>query len=428
MDKPDLFRGTGILMISQMVFVLSGYLIHIGLARLLGPSEYGIYAVVISLMTMFNLILSNGMPQTVSKYVAHADGNEREIKNTALKLQLIFSLIIFSIYFLLAGQIAELLNDRELTWYIRISAFIVPAYAVNILLSGYLNGLKEYKKQAISGIAYSVSKVLFILSMVYIGYAVTGAITGFVLAPLVSILVSLLFIRMLEGQNVPPKEGYGTAQKEKELEATLIKKIMDFAIPVVLFSMTTNLIMNIDLFFVKAYLTNFEVGVYSAAATISKIPYFLISGLYGALFPVISHSTSRNNVKNTRGYISQALKISLLILIPLITFIVLFSEEVLSLVYSDEYIGGETVLGLLVFGLGLYSLYFLFATILNGSGKPRISMTISILMLIICTVLNLLLVPEYGMEGAAIATAITCFMGCIIGGVCVYRSFYVREE
>ena len=50
-------------MFAQAAFVASGYAIHIGLARLLGPSDYGIYAVVISLMTMVNLIHTTGISQ-----------------------------------------------------------------------------------------------------------------------------------------------------------------------------------------------------------------------------------------------------------------------------------------------------------------------------------------------------------------------------
>ena len=80
MKKQNVTHGTIYLMFAQAVFVASGYAIHIGLARLLGPSDYGIYAVVISLMTMVNLILTTGIPQAVSKCVAHDDGGAEEIK------------------------------------------------------------------------------------------------------------------------------------------------------------------------------------------------------------------------------------------------------------------------------------------------------------------------------------------------------------
>jgi O-antigen/teichoic acid export membrane protein len=65
MKKQNVTQGTIYLMFAQAAFVASGYAIHIGLARLLGPSDYGIYAVVISLMTMVNLIHTTGISQAV---------------------------------------------------------------------------------------------------------------------------------------------------------------------------------------------------------------------------------------------------------------------------------------------------------------------------------------------------------------------------
>lgn len=80
MKKKNVTHGTIYLMFAQAAFVASGYAIHIGLARLLGPWDYGIYAVVISLMTMVNLILTTGIPQAVSKYVAHDAGGAWQLR------------------------------------------------------------------------------------------------------------------------------------------------------------------------------------------------------------------------------------------------------------------------------------------------------------------------------------------------------------
>lgn len=55
--KQNVKRGTLYLMVAQVAFVVSGYAVHVALGRMLGPAEYGIYAVVISMMTMVNLIL-----------------------------------------------------------------------------------------------------------------------------------------------------------------------------------------------------------------------------------------------------------------------------------------------------------------------------------------------------------------------------------
>jgi len=86
MKKQNVTHGTVYQILAQVAFVASGYAIHIGLARLLGPSEYGIYAVVISIMSMVTLILTTGIPQTVLKYVAYEDGSAWHFRNGSTKV------------------------------------------------------------------------------------------------------------------------------------------------------------------------------------------------------------------------------------------------------------------------------------------------------------------------------------------------------
>ena len=410
--KHNFLHGTIYLVIAQAVFVTSGYAIHIGLGRLLGPSDYGVYAVVISLMTMVNLILTTGIPQALSKYIAHGDVNEKVIRDTTLKIQLFFSLGIFLVYYLIAGKIALLLNDDSLTPLIRLSSFIVPSYALYSISIGYLNGLQEYKKQAITAISYSFFKAVFILVMVLIGYALKGAIVGFVLAPMAALLIGIYFTKQ---RKVDEKNNKGIF---KEIS---LGQILDFAIPIIFFSVITNLILNIDLFFVKAYLTDYDAGIYSASSTISKVPFYLTTGLYGALFPIISKNAASKNIKKTRKYVSESLKYLLIAMVPTVLAIYIMSEELLTLLYSIEYVGGAQVLSILIIGIGLFSLFSLLTTILNGIGMPRITLLISIFLLVINIILNFTLVPKYHLIGAAVATSASSLVGLIISSLCVYR-------
>ena len=107
-------------------------------------------------------------------------------------------------------------------------------------------------------------------------------------------------------------------------------------------------------------------------------------------------------------------------MIPAVLIISYMSDELITLVYSGEYAGGAEVLGILIFGIGFYSLFFLFTTILNGGGRPRDSLILSVVVLGLDVVLNFLLVPRYEMIGAAAATAGACMMGFVVAGVCVY--------
>lgn len=80
--------------ISQTVFILSGYIINFWLAGYLGPENYGIYGVIISLITIIELIPTSGFPQAISKYCAEDETISYSIKNSMLKILITFSILI----------------------------------------------------------------------------------------------------------------------------------------------------------------------------------------------------------------------------------------------------------------------------------------------------------------------------------------------
>ena len=417
--KQNVTHGTIYLTVAQAAFVFSGYAIHMGLARLLGPAGYGVYAVVVSLVTTVNLILTSGIPQAVSRYAAHDDCDTVAIRGTAFKMQIALSFVMFFIYFVMAGRIALVFNDPALAHFIRVSAFMIPGYAMYSVLLGYLNGLREYKKQSLNSICYSVFNTGLILLLVVMGYSTMGALTGFAIAPLVGVVVGLFFVR----RGGKDKINNDPISRNSSI---VTKQIVDFAVPIIFYSVAIHLIMVVDLFFVKAYMADYDVGIYSAVSMISRIPFFMIGGLYGALFPAISHVTANNDAKNTRRYITNSVKVSLAVISPAVVIVAAFPGSLIALLYSAEYAGGASTLSILILGMGFFSLFTLFATILNGSGMPRVSLIISLFILGLDAVLNYVLVPEYHLIGAAAATSLACFAASILSGAYVYWKFGMR--
>ena len=132
----SLGRGVLYLMAANIVYLSTGYLIHVGLARILGPASYGIFGVVIYLFTLGDTVLNSGVPGAASKYIAEDNSKAIAIKNKALKMQLFLAFAMFAIFFLLARVFANVLGDSELTLYIRISALIIPAASLFWLYRG----------------------------------------------------------------------------------------------------------------------------------------------------------------------------------------------------------------------------------------------------------------------------------------------------
>jgi Membrane protein involved in the export of O-antigen and teichoic acid len=239
--------------------------------------------------------------QAASKYIAEDNSKASAIKNKTVKSQLIFSLFVFSVYLLFA----DLLGDPSLSIYIRISAFIIPAGAFFTLYTNFLNGLRWYGKQAQVMFFYSIAKVIGVFVLVFFGFAVYGAIFGYLMGSLVGLALGWYFFKF--------KGNKGERDDIKDFEH---KKIIDFAVPVIIFSVTFTFLISADLFFVKRTLMeNVHAGYYTAASMLSRVPFHILSALGFALFPAISRSTAINDVEQTENYIASSMRYLLMFLI-----------------------------------------------------------------------------------------------------------------
>lgn len=406
-------KGTVYLMFAQIIFLVSGYAIHFSLGRFLGPKEYGIFGVIITLLNIIDVFLIRGIRDTIPKFISQNKAYYGSIKKKSLIFQTFLSLSFVSIYFCLAEYLAIILNDITLTKYIRLSAFIIPFLCVYVVYIGILTGLREFKLQACSTIFRSTSKWIFVVILVWIGMGVTGGILGYIFAS----ILALIFIIFLHNK-------FAKANKTQDKLDFSIKRLISFAIPLVIFSGALTLLMNLDLLFVKALTeSNIQTGFYTSALAISRAPYYVFFALSFTLLPSISKSTSTNNLPQTQEYISKSLRYLLMLILPLAFFVSGSAGEVIKLTYSSVYISAASPLSILIFGITFITIFYILATIITGSGNPRVSMAMALSLVPIDIALNLLLIPEYGLEGAATATTITCLIGLIIGAIYVKMKF-----
>lgn len=400
----SVIKGTILLTVSSVVFLISGYIINVWLGRHLGPTAYGMYGVVISLMTIVNIIQTAGLPQAVSKFIAEKPDKKDSIIATALKIQLFITIFISTLIFFLAPFLALNLNDVALIPYLQLSAAVFLFYGVYALYIGVFNGLHAFKKQALVSSIYSIVKVVGVIALTLF-FGLSGAIGGFIVAPLIAVLFGLYI----------PKKGNASFP---------YKKLLLFSLPLIGFSVLSTLQHSIDLFFIKAIVHDSQSsGFFTAAQNIARIPYFGLSAFATVIFPSISQSVSQNLHEKTRKIFNDALRYILILLLPTTMLISSTSSQIVSLLYSKVYLVASSPLSILIFGYGFLTLFTILSNILSGAGSPKTSMIIAGSGAIINSILCYILIPRYGLNGAAIATTIGGGITCTMAGVSIYRKF-----
>lgn len=396
--------GTIYLLISSGVFMFCGYLISIWLGRELGPINYGIYGVIISLMTAVNIIQMSGLPQATSKFIASGKYNTDVILRASLQLQTISTLILTSLFFVFAYPISILLKDIELVNYIRVTAFILPFYAIFSLYSSYYNGLRDFKKQALINIVYSIAKVISVVGLVYI-FHLYGAIIGFIISPIIALLLGFYI----------PKTVF--------IDKKIYRSLITFSVPLIGFAILSTLMLSTDLFFVKALLNDESTGLYSASQNIARIPYFALNAFATMLLPVISRSVNTESAKETGKKIKEILRYQLIFLIPGTVLISISSSQLIEFLFSKSYTPATSSLSWLVIGLGFITIFMALANIITAMGKPFMTMIISAGGVLFTAFFCWYLIPLFGLVGASIATTIGGIFAMILSFIVVSCNF-----
>jgi stage V sporulation protein B len=401
-------RGAVYLIAANVVFFFSGTIIHLGLGRYFEPAEYGVFGVILTLMSGINVILISGFPAAVSKYTAEDSARQGSIVRHARRILVLLSLLLFAVYFGSAPAIAGLLRDPQLAPYIRVSALAIPAYALYSVYLGCLNGLRFFGRQATVSIIVSVVKMAAVFALVVLGLGLNGAVLGYVLAPLAGLLLAWKFVGKTRG-----------ACADFEW-----RRLVKFSIPVTLYSLALLLLISVDLLAVKAIMGDgAEVGYYTSATTIARVPYQAFIGLASTLLPSISMATSRGEHWLAARYISQSMRYMLILLLPGVSLVSATSAELVSMVYSSSYIEAGDSLGILAFGFAFLTVFMVLAHVIMGGGKASVVLAMALPLVAVDIILNIVLVPKYGLEGAAWATTVTGFIGMTVAAGYVLRRF-----
>lgn len=402
---------------SEITFNVAAYIVHSVVGRVLGPADYGRYGLVVTFTTMIIVLIGNGIPTAMSKYLSEVleanPGRIKAIKQKTALLQVIIIGAVTAIFFLVSPLIAALLHDPSLTPLFQLSSLVIPAFAAASFYHYYLIGLHLFRIQAIVKIIRSFARVGCIaLAAIYFG--LDGAIAGYILAPLLTFIAVVLIDEFYIKRHL----GLGKEIGETGFQFPA-KTLLNYAGPLTLFLIFYELILTLDLYFVKALLQDDHLtGLYNAAITVGRIPYYLFAALAMIMLPAISKTTAERNDAETTSLVERSLRLLALILFPLVALLSAYANEILHLFYGSRYDGAAAAMQVFAVGVGFLTVFYVLAFALNGAGLVKIPLRLSFAGFFGMLVLNFALIPPFGIVGAALAT--TIISGLLMLGILVY--------
>ncbi len=411
MEKQSRITGALSLMIAQAIVLFLGYLTHPLVGRLLGPEQYGIYGVILSVQTIIGMFLTLGIPSAVSRFVAQNEAHSRSILIQALRIQSVIAVMLSAGTALFAPLIANALNDPSLTDLIRFMAGVLLLQAFYPIFVQYFSGMHRFNRQAILTSLYAIGKVIGAVGLLLL-FDVYGAIAGFAVGGAFAAIIGWAWTRKTGGN--------------KPLHLPL-KEFMGFASAYVLILVGLQLLMSLDLFMVKAIIQDDkQAGFYSSAVNLARISYFLLQGLSFIVLPSVSALTKPGESHDKAAeFIKDMLRYLIALIIPAITIAAATSKQLIILFFSHEYISAAPALTILMVGVGALAFYLLLANIMAGAGKAKIALSITGSLIVLSAVLGYILIPRFGLTGAAWQTTTTSLIGLTILGIYTFKAFQI---
>lgn len=419
--------------ISEIIFNLSGYVIHSVVGRILGPADYGRYGLVVTLTTMIIILIGNGIPTAMAKYISEIfetnPGLVKIIKRQAIILQSILISLLTVIFFFGAPLIAKILGDPTLTPLFRISTLVIPAFALASFYFSYYTGLHKFGIQSFLKIIRSVFRVVIIIALTYY-FGVKGSVSGYIVAPFLVFIVAFLIDKFKITKELSHSELISESNKlDSSSEAGMTfdwRKLVNYAWQIIIFFLAYELLISIDLYLVKGILhDDYLTGIYNASLTVGRLPYYVFYALTVILLPVVSKSTAENNSEKTGEIVSQSLRLMIILLVPAIILMSQFSEAIIKIFYGNKYLAAAYPMSILVWGVGFLTIFYVLSFVMNGAGKTKKTMYMAVFGFALNAILNYFLIKKYALTGSAIATSTASFAVMAIIIFYTYRDFKI---
>lgn len=426
-----LVRGSLIIFIGNIIFRIGGYLYRFLMATLLGPTNNGILGTTMSVQGIFQTLASGGLPPAISKYIAEYEAVDdhnmsRQTIYTALKIMVFLGLLLgFLMIFFIAPILAnDFMHKPQVMVPLQIIGLITPFSVVLGAFRGAFQGVYKMEYIVYTRAIEQLGMILFATAFVLIGFSVIGALWGTVIGYALAAISSVIIFKFFMPKYIPKPTGDFEFSLRDELNLALV--LVKFSIPVIITAIAEMLIYNICTLIMGRFLTLSDIGFFTAADPIARLPLMISISVATTILPASSEAFKVKDISALQKYVGESYKISLLFVVPMCVGLALFSVPILRLLYFKipAYVAGAPALAILSIGMTFYSIFAISTSIIQGIGNPRIPMYILIFGSITTAGLCWIFAPILGIAGGAAATTIACFLMMI---PCIYFVFKLTE-
>ena len=382
------------------------------MARYLGPDGLGLFSMVTMIAGIIMLIAGLGIDNAIVKYVAEYKDDKNKLHtlfSSAFITMAIFGVVASIVLFIFSNKFASIFDMPSLSHLLKIYAFVLPFSLMYGTILGFLNGLREMKYYSFLTTLNSTMIFLFILTFLFLGFGIKGALVGDMLALIVVTVIAgavmKKFVHFVISDYIENAKTL-TAFGSRLVGANMIGQIYNY----------------IDIIMIGYFLTSTEVGYYAVAISLSKFFWLVPKAMATVAYPAISEYWAKNDLQAINKLVDKSTKYSACILVFAGMSVIFFAEDIITFLFTAEFLPAVLPLTILIIGTVTSGILRSVGGIFASVGKVNLVLKITAIGAIGDVLLNILLVPVYGIIGAAIATAAAYVLFTVI------LIYFLRKE
>jgi O-antigen/teichoic acid export membrane protein len=440
-------KGAAMLGAAAVISKLLGTLQKIPLQNIAGDEAYGIYTAVYPFYILILFLATAGFPIAVSTFVAKslANGNiiaARQVLKVAIFLLSISGIVGFALLFFGASTIAGWIGNEETVPAIQSVSFALLFVPVMASLRGYFQGSRDMTPTAVSQVVEQFIRVGTMIAVLILltswdisaSWIAAGATFGAVTGALAGLFVMLMYWHKHErllGHSWRVNQA-STSSQPTERFGPLARRMLLFAIPVCMGAIAVPLMSIVDTFTLPRLLRGpgmndldvmTEFGIYARGLPLVQMVAMLVSSISVALVPAIAEARATNDWNSVQHRAEMSIRLTWIVGVASVG-LAITALPVNIMLYENAQ--GTMAIAIVAFTAMFSTINITTTSVLQGIG----AVTLPVIHLLIATVtkvaLNFLLVPLWGIHGAALAAVIAFAVATILNVIVIRRTIGVH--
>jgi len=328
----------------------STLLMTVVVARLLTPAEFGVFALALLLVNLFDYVKDLG----VAVALIQSDRPWNRIAPTGLSLSILFSVIAGTALAVSAGITSRLLHHPDLAPLIRVLAIALVISALSVLPQSWLRRDLSFQRRLLPEFIGAVVKTALTIYLAATGHGVWSLVYG----QLAGVLVTTTMYWWAAPTFVRP-----------QLHRDEARALLRFGIPVTGVTLLAYAIYNVDYLAIGTRLGTTELGLYTLAY---RLPELVVLNLCIVISDVLFSSLSRlqNSPAELAQRYRQVLGVVLALTTPIGIGLAAVAEPLLRTMYGSQYDAATDILAVLALYTVVYSASFHAGDVMKAAGRP----------------------------------------------------------